>query len=71
MRVAAAAACAPLGMGVYLSYSRGALAVTVLGLIVLLAAAPTWPQLRAAVTGLVAGATAARLRVGRSRASRR
>jgi hypothetical protein len=59
MRAAAAAACAPLGAGVYLSYSRGALAVTVLGLIVLLAAAPTWPQLRAAVTGLVAGATAA------------
>ena len=51
MRAAAAAACAPLGAGVYLSYSRGALAVTVLGLIVLLAAAPTWPQLRAAVIG--------------------
>jgi hypothetical protein len=59
MRAAAAAACPPLGAAVYLSYSRGALAVTVLGLIVLLAAAPTWPQLRAAVTGLVAGATAA------------
>jgi hypothetical protein len=59
MRAAAAAACAPLGAGVYLSYSRGALAVTVLGLVVLLAAAPTWPQLRAGVTGLIAGVTAA------------
>lgn len=59
MRVAAAAACAPLGAGVYLSYSRGAVAVTMLGLIVLIAAAPTWPQLRAAATGLVAGLTAA------------
>jgi hypothetical protein len=59
MRAAAAAACAPLGAGVYLSYSRGALAVTVLGLVVLLAFAPTWPQLRAAVTGLIAGVTAA------------
>ena len=32
--------CAPLGMGVYLSYSRGALAATVLGLLVLLARRP-------------------------------
>jgi hypothetical protein len=46
-------------MGVYLSYSRGALAVTALGLLVMLAAAPTWPQLRAAVTGVFAGAAAA------------
>ena len=40
MRVAAAAACAPLATGVYLSYSRGAIAVAVLGLVVLLAARP-------------------------------
>jgi hypothetical protein len=59
LRVAAAAACVPLGMGVYLSYSRGALAVTALGLIVLLAAAPSWPQARAAVLGVVSGAVAA------------
>jgi O-Antigen ligase len=52
MRVAAAAACAPLGMGVYLSYSRGAAAVTGIGLIALVAARPSWPQLRAAVLGL-------------------
>jgi hypothetical protein len=59
MRIAAAAACAPLGTGVYLSYSRGALAVTGLGLIVLLAAAPTWQQLRATGIGLGAGSLAA------------
>jgi O-Antigen ligase len=59
MRVAAAAACAPLGMGVYLTYSRGALAVTVLGLVVLVAATPSWPQLRAAGIGLAAGGAAA------------
>jgi hypothetical protein len=59
MRAAAVAACAPLGMGVYLSYSRGALAVAALGLIVLLATAPSWQQLRAAVTGVSAGVVAA------------
>ena len=50
---------APLGMGVYLSYSRGALAVAVIGVIVLLAAAPRREQLRAALTGLGAGLAAA------------
>jgi hypothetical protein len=59
MRAAAAASCAPLGMGVYLSYSRGALAVAALGLIVLLATAPSWQQLRAAITGACAGTAAA------------
>ena len=59
MRLAAAAACAPLGVGIYLSYSRGALAVTGLGLVVLLAAAPSWPQLRAIAAGLTAGALGA------------
>jgi O-Antigen ligase len=59
LRVAAIAASAPLGMGIYLSYSRGAMAVTVLGLLVLLALAPTWEQLRAAVAGLAAGVIAA------------
>ena len=58
MRVAAVAACAPLIMGVYLSYSRGAIVAAVLGLIVLLAASPTWPQLRAAITGLALGVAA-------------
>jgi O-antigen ligase len=59
VRVLAAAASAPLGLGVYLSYSRGAIAAAVVGLIVLLAAAPSWPQLRAAATALVAGLSAA------------
>jgi hypothetical protein len=58
LRAAAAAACAPLGAGVYLSYSRGALAVAVIGLIFLLAAVPTGSQLRAAVTGLAAALVA-------------
>lgn len=57
IRTLAAAACAPLGMGVYLSYSRGAALVAVIGLIVLLAAAPSRTQLRAAITGLLAGIT--------------
>ena len=52
MRVAAAAACAPLGMGVYLTYSRGALAAGLVGLVLLLAIAPTRPQLRAAAIAL-------------------
>jgi hypothetical protein len=54
LRPAAAAACAPLGLGIFLSYSRGALAVAALGLIVLLAAAPTWSQLRSAAVGVLA-----------------
>jgi len=58
MRIAAAAAFGPLGAGVYLSYSRGALAVAVLGLIFLVAAAPVRPQLRAAAAGLVAAVVA-------------
>ena len=53
MRIGAFAACAPLGLGVYLSYSRGAAAVAVIGLLVLLAAAPSRTQLRAIVAGLV------------------
>jgi hypothetical protein len=60
MRSLSAAACAPLGMGVYLSYSRGAIAAAVVGLVVLIAAAPTRDQLRAIglalVSGVVAGA---------------
>jgi O-antigen ligase len=58
MRIVAAAACAPLGLGVYLSYSRGALLAVLLGLVVLLAAAPTWSQLRAIGVALLAGAAA-------------
>jgi hypothetical protein len=55
LRLLAAAACAPLGMGVYLSYSRGAIAAGLVGLAVLLAAAPSRSQLRAAGIALAAG----------------
>jgi hypothetical protein len=55
IRVAASAACAPLGMGVYLSYSRGALAAVAIGLIVLLAFIPEWPQVRATISAVVSG----------------
>ncbi len=59
VRVLAAACCAPLGMGIYLSYSRGAIAAALVGLIVLLAAAPTWPELRAVGIASVAALGAA------------
>ena len=66
LRSVAAAACPLLGTGVYLSYSRGAIAAGAVGLILLLAAAPTRPQLRAVLAALVssvlAGASAAAFR---------
>ncbi len=55
-RVAAAAGAVPLLLGVYLSYSRGALLALVAGLLVLLVLAPTWSQLRAIAITLEAGA---------------
>jgi hypothetical protein len=62
LRSVAAAACAPLGMGLYLTYSRGALAAAATGLLVLVAIAPQRSQLRAlaiAVAGAGLGAAAA------------
>jgi hypothetical protein len=59
LRIAAAAATAPLGAAVYLSYSRGAVAGAVLGLAVLVALAPTFGQLRASALTFAAGAAAA------------
>jgi O-Antigen ligase len=59
LRLAAAASCAPLGAGLYLAYSRGAIAAAAIGCLVLLAAAPTRPQLRAALNGLLAVGLAA------------
>jgi hypothetical protein len=60
LRGAAAAAGVALGLGVYLSFSRGALAAVVAGLVVLVALAPELrPQLRSAVALLGAGAVAA------------
>jgi O-antigen ligase len=58
-RAAAAAAAPILGAGTYLTYSRGAIAVAVLGLIVLVAFMPTRAQLRAAALALVTGTAAA------------
>ncbi len=59
VRVLAASAAAPLGMAIYLSLSRGAIAAVAAGLVVLLAAAPTWTQLRAAAITLLAGVVTA------------
>jgi hypothetical protein len=59
LRMLAAAAAAPLGLALYLTFSRGALAATAAGLVVLLAAAPTWSQLRALAVVLEAAAIAA------------
>jgi hypothetical protein len=59
LRLAAAAAAAPLGMGLYLTFSRGALAAFGCGLVVLLLLAPTWEQLRGAAIALEAAAIAA------------
>jgi hypothetical protein len=58
-RALAGAAAVPLGAGVYLSFSRGALAAAVVGLLVLVALAPTAAQLRAAAVALGAAAAAA------------
>jgi hypothetical protein len=59
LRLTAAAAAPALFAGVYLSYSRGALAAAVLGLLVLAAAAPSRAQLRTAGLALAAGIVAA------------
>jgi hypothetical protein len=59
VRCLAAAATAPLGAGVYLSYSRGAIAVAVVGLAILVALTRSRGQLEAAAVALVAGAGAA------------
>jgi len=59
MRAAAAAAAIPLGLAVYISYSRGAIAAALVGVAVLLATAPTWSQLRAAGLALGGGVLAA------------
>jgi O-Antigen ligase len=58
LRIAAAAAAAPLGMGAYLSFSRGAIACLLAGLAALVAFDRTRAQLRAATIALAAGALA-------------
>jgi hypothetical protein len=59
LRCAAAAAAAPLGMGLYLSFSRGALFAIGAGVVALIVLAPDVAQLRAAVLGICAGGLAA------------
>jgi O-Antigen ligase len=58
MRVAAAVATAPLGMGLYLTFSRGALFACVAGLVTLVVAAPKPAQLQSIGVAVFAGALA-------------
>jgi O-Antigen ligase len=59
LRAAAAAACAPLGLGLYLSFSRGALFACVAGLVALIVLAPRRSQLEGVVIAALAGGLAA------------
>jgi O-Antigen ligase len=59
LRVLAAAAAAPLGMGLYLSFSRGAIFACVAGLVALVVLAPRRAQLWAALSAVAFGALAA------------
>jgi O-antigen ligase/polysaccharide polymerase Wzy-like membrane protein len=58
LRAIAAAACAPLGMGLYLSVSRGALFACAAGLVALVVLMPARAQLRALGVAVAAGALA-------------
>ncbi len=55
MRIAAAVAAVTLGLGVYLSFSRGALFACAAGLVALVVLAPSRVQLQAAVLAVAAG----------------
>jgi hypothetical protein len=55
LRAAAAACAVPLAVGIYLTFSRGALAASAAGLVVLLALVPTYTQLRAIAIAVEAG----------------
>lgn len=59
LRVGGAAAAVPLGLGVYLSFSRGALFACIAGLVALVVAAPRRAQARATVLGVIAAAACA------------
>ncbi len=59
IRLVAVAAAAPIGMGLYLSFSRGALFACFAGLIALLLLAPTVEQLRGLLVALAAAILAA------------
>jgi O-Antigen ligase len=56
LRALAAAATTPLGLGIYLTFSRGALFACLAGLITLVVAAPSRAQLRSIGLALAAGA---------------
>jgi hypothetical protein len=58
LRTAAIAAVVPLALGVYLSFSRGALAAAAVALVVLVALRPTRAQAHAAAIGAVAAGLA-------------
>ena len=59
LRAAAAAGVAPLGAGIYLTFSRGAIAAAAAGLLVLVLLAKERAQIRAAVVALPTGLAAA------------
>ncbi|MGB9185276.1 MAG: O-antigen ligase family protein [Solirubrobacteraceae bacterium] len=59
LRAAAVAACAPLGLGLYVSFSRGALFAGLAGLIALLTMAPRREQLQGIAASLAAAVLAA------------
>jgi hypothetical protein len=59
LRAGASAGAAVLAAGLYLTYSRGAIAAGALGLVVLLAAAPGRTQLRSVVRVVITGLLAA------------
>jgi hypothetical protein len=58
LRIAAAAASAPLGMGLYLTFSRGALFACLAGLVALIPLAPTRAQLTALAECVIAAVLA-------------
>jgi O-Antigen ligase len=58
-RCAALAATAPLGLGVYISFSRGALFACLAGLVALIVLAPRTEQLAAALLSVLTGTLAA------------
>ena len=61
LRTSAAAVAVMLGLGTYLSFSRGALAALAIGAVTLIALVPTRPQLRALAIALVGAGCAAAL----------
>jgi len=59
LRAGAAAACAPLGLGLYITFSRGALFACVAGLLTVAVLAPQREQWKGLLVSLLAGAFAA------------